>query len=376
MAAAPRTIDTVASHRCILSLCSLPAHTTWACKLRQARQEVMIGPKQAPLSDERNITAVNRRTFLGISAGIAAMDVSAQAASIPIIDTHMHLFDTRRPQGVPWPEKKDTILYRPALPDRYRKIVAPLGVMGAIEIEASPLLEDNQWVLDQQAKDTIFVGTVGDLEPGKPDFRKNLERFHHNPLFLGIRYGNIWGRDLGKELSKPRFVADLKELANAGLELDTADPDPALISAVVHLTDKVPNLRVVIDHLPQLEPPTASAALHAYQADLRELGKRSQVYVKISEVFRRVDGKVPLDLNFYRPRLDELWGIFGDDRLMYGSDWPNCDIWSPYSQMLSLVRQYVTAKGPAVAEKFFWKNSVAAYRWARRGPNQPEPKRI
>jgi L-fuconolactonase len=325
-------------------------------------------------SDLRRGSELDRRRFLGIAAGIAAMDVSAQTATIPIIDTHMHLFDTGRPQGVPWPEKKDTILYRPALPGRYRKIAAPLGITGAIEVEASPVLEDNQWVLDQQAKDTIFVGTVGDLEPGKPDFRKHLERFHRNPLFLGIRYGNIWDRNLGKELSKSEFVADLKALASVGLELDTADPDPALISAVVLLTDKVPSLRVVIDHLPQLEPPTASAALRAYQADLRELGKRPQVYVKISEVLRRVNGKVPLDLNFYRPRLDELWGIFGDDRLMYGSDWPNCDIWSPYSQMLSLVRQYVTAKGPAVAEKFFWKNSVAAYRWAKRAPNQPEPK--
>jgi L-fuconolactonase len=327
-------------------------------------------------SDLRCGSEVDRRTFLSIAACIAAGDVSAQAASIPIIDTHMHLFDTRRPQGVPWPDKKDTILYKPALPDRYHKIAAPLGITGAIEIEASPLLEDNQWVLDQQVKDTIFVGTVGDLEPGKPDFRKHLERFHRNSLFLGIRYGNIWDRNLGRELSKSEFVDDLKSLANFGLELDTADPDPALISAVVLLTDKVPNLRVVIDHLPQLDPPAASSALRAYQADLRELGKRPQVYVKISEVLRRVNGRVPQDLKFYKPRLDELWGIFGEDRLMFGSDWPNSDIWSPYSQMLSLVRQYVSAKGPAVMEKFFWKNSLAAYRWVKRAPNQPEPRAV
>ncbi len=96
------------------------------------------------------------------------------AASIPIIDTHIHLFDPRRPQGVPWPPKENTVLYQPALPDRYRKIAVPLGVTGAIEVEASPWLEDHQWVLDVAAKDTIVVGTVGDLEPGKPDFRKNM----------------------------------------------------------------------------------------------------------------------------------------------------------------------------------------------------------
>lgn len=296
----------------------------------------------------------------------------ARAASIPIIDTHIHLFDPTRPQGVPWPNKNNTVLYQPALPERYRKIAAPLGITGAIEVECSTWLEDNQWVLDVAAKDTILVGTVGDLEPGQPEFRRQLERFHKNPLFRGIRYGNLWGRNLGAELSRPEFISDLKALAEAGLELDTANPNPALIAAVVRLTDQVPDLRVVIDHLPQLNPPADAAARDAYQADLRELGKRLQVYVKVSEVLRRVDGRVPDDLNFYRPRLDEIWDVFGQDRLLYASDWPNSDQWAPYPQVLSIVREYFTAKGPAVAEKFFWKNSVAAYRWVKREAGQPQ----
>jgi predicted TIM-barrel fold metal-dependent hydrolase len=316
------------------------------------------------------VTIVDRRTFLGIAGGVAAANMSAEA-TIPIIDTHIHLFDPRRPQGVPWPEKSNTVLYQPALPERYRKIAAPLGIVGAIEVEASPWLEDNQWVLDVAAKDTIIVGTVGDLEPGKPEFRRQLERFHRNPLFLGIRYGNLWDRDLSAELSKPKFVEDMKALAEAGLELDTANQDTALIAAAVRLTDLVPNLRVVIDHLPQFDPPSDAAARRAYEANLRELGKRKQVYLKVSEVLRRVDGRVPSDVNFYRPRLDQLWEIFGEDRLMYGSDWPNSDLWAPYPQVLKIVRDYVSAKGPAAAEKIFWKNSVAAYRWVKRETAQP-----
>jgi predicted TIM-barrel fold metal-dependent hydrolase len=292
------------------------------------------------------------------------------AATIPIIDTHIHLFDPRRPQGVPWPEKNDAVLYKPALPERYRKIAVPLGVAGAIEVEASPWLEDNQWVLDVAAKDTIIVGTVGDLEPGKPEFRRHLERFHRNPLFLGIRYGNLWNRDLGAELSKPRFVDDLKALADAGLELDTANQDAALIAAAVRVTDLVPNLRVVIDHLPQFVPDAAAG--RAYESSLRELGQRKQVFVKVSEVLRRVDGRVPTDLKFYKPKLDELWEIFGEDRLIYGSDWPNSDRWASYPQVLKVVREYFTGKGPAIAEKFLWKNSLAAYRWKKRDAGQPQ----
>ncbi len=316
---------------------------------------------------------MHRRTFLGVSAGAALTGANAQPPTFPIIDTHIHLFDTTRPQGVPWPAKDNTVLYHPALPGRYRQIAAPLGIAGAIEVECSTWLEDNQWVLDVAAKDTIIVGTVGDLEPGKPEFRPQLERFHRNPLFRGIRYGNLWGRDLGAELSKPDFVSSLKALAEAGLVLDTANPNPALIAAAVRATDKAPALRVVVDHLPQLNPPNEPAARAAYQADLRELGKRPQVYVKISEVLRRVDGRVPEDLSFYRSRLDELFAIFGEDRVLYGSDWPNSDQWAPYPKVLNVVREYFAGKGRAVEEKYFWKNSVAAYGWVHRAADQPQP---
>jgi L-fuconolactonase len=318
---------------------------------------------------------MNRRDFLGLAAGASVAaglsSLTWSEAAIPIIDTHIHLFDTARPQGVPWPPKEDSVLYQPAFPERYRKIAVPLGIVGAIEVEASNWLEDNQWVLDVAAKDTIIVGTVGDLEPGKPEFRKQLERFRRNPLFRGIRYGNIWNRDLGHEISKPEFVADLRVLADAGMVLDTANPTPALIATVVRVTDLVPKLKVVVDHLPQLEIPSEAAALKAYNADLQELGKRPQVYVKISEVLRRVDGKIPRELNFYRARLDELFAIFGQDRVLFGSDWPNSDQWLPFEAELGLVREYFTGKGRAVAEKYFWKNSVAAYRWVKRDSSQP-----
>ena len=315
---------------------------------------------------------MDRRTFLFAAAGIAGSGAAPVATPIPIIDTHIHLFDPTRPQGVPWPEKSDAVLYKPALPERYRRVTKGLGIVGAIEVEASPWLEDNQWVLDVAAKEKIIVGTVGDLEPGKPDFHKHLDRFYRNPLFRGIRYGNLWNRNLGEQLSRAEFISDLKLLAGADRTLDSANPDPALIEALVRLKDRVPDLRIVVDHLPQLDPPTERRARDAYESNLRELGKRPQVYVKVSEVLRRVDGRVPTDLDFYKSRLDEMWEIFGRDRLLYGSDWPNSDKWGTYPQVLSIVRDYFTSKGREVEEKFFWKNSLAAYRWASRNPAQPQ----
>jgi predicted TIM-barrel fold metal-dependent hydrolase len=65
--------------------------------------------------------------------------------------------------------------------------------------------------------------------------------------------------------------------------------------------------------------------------------------------------------------------MFGEDRLIYGSDWPNSDHWGTYPQVLNLVREYFSGKGTVAAEKFFWKNSASAYHWAKRDASQPQP---
>jgi predicted TIM-barrel fold metal-dependent hydrolase len=175
-------------------------------------------------------------------------------------------------------------------------------------------------------------------------------------------------------MSGAGFIADLKAVADADLGLDTANQDAAQIAALVRLTDKIPHLRAVIDHLPQMVPPAGPKARKQVEADLRELAARPQVFLKLSEVLRRIDGQVPVDLEYYRSRLDEIWEIFGVDRIMYGSDWPNSDRWGSYQQVFNLVHEYVTGKGVAAAEKFFWKNSIPAYRWVKRAANQPEIK--
>lgn len=305
---------------------------------------------------------MNRRDFL---SGAAASALFAAPPRYPIIDTHIHLFDISRPQGVPWPPKNSPI-YKSSLPDGYRKLTAPFGVTGAIAVECSPWPADNDWVLNIARDAPIILGMIGNLEPAAPDFGKQLERLHKNSLFRGIRYGNLWGRDLGKEISKPEFIAGLKLLASADLVLDTANPNPALMRAAVQVTDRVPNLRIVLDHMPQLKIPDDSAGRKNCETDLRALAARPNVFAKISGIVRRVDGRVPLDVGFYRDRLDHIWDIFGPDRLLFGSDFPNSAQLATYPEVFRLAHEFLASKDAASVEKIYWKNSVRAYRWKRR----------
>jgi len=289
--------------------------------------------------------------------------------AIPIIDTHIHLFDPTRPGGVPWPPADDAVRYKTALPPRYRELSGALGVVGAIEVECSPWLEDNQWVLDVAEGDTIMVGTVGNLEPASPEFGAQLDRFAANPLFRGIRYGNLWDMNIRTQLDKPEFVEGLRTLSAHGLSIDTANPTVELLEDMVRVTDLVPDLRVIIDHLPKIVVPVEQQT--AYENALKELAGRPRVFVKVSAVLLEKNGSVDYALAPYRETLDQIWDTFGEDRLLYGSDWPNSDGWGTYPQVLAVVREYFSEKSREAQEKYFWRNSVKAYGWVKRAASQP-----
>jgi L-fuconolactonase len=318
---------------------------------------------------------MDRREVLKMATGLALTRAAGAIAeaqrTTPIIDSHIHLFDTTRVGGVPWPPKTDEVLYKPAVPSRYERITQEFGVVGAVAVEASPLQSDNDWVLKLAADNPVIVGAVGNLIPGTPDFTRELERLHANPLFVGIRYGNLWDRDLYADAKKPEFIADLRLLAAAGLELDSANPDPRLIEAILAVSQQVPDLRIVIDHLPNAVIPAEPVPRKQYWANLRLLSQNARVFMKLSEVPVREGNRLQTDPSFYRDRLDALWDLFGEDRILFGSDWPNSDHIADYAETLGIVRRYVSAKGAVAMEKYFWKNSIAAYRWRRRLPDQP-----
>ena len=103
-----------------------------------------------------------------------------------------------------------------------------------------------------------------------------------------------------------------------------------------------------------------------------------QVRIKLSEVVnagvKKPGDPVSTDVNLYTPWLDTLWDTFGENRVLYGSDWPhseNLEVDS-YPSVIKIARAYLSGKSRAAQEKVFWKNSIPAYRWIRRDPAQPQ----
>ena len=241
------------------------------------------------------VQAVAGVTLAGWASALRAAPgkPAAGAGSFTLIDNHTHFYDPTRPQGVPWPPRDDKLLYRPVLPKDYCALPVPRPVTGTVVVEASPWLEDNQWVLDLAAHEPFIVGFVGNLPVATKGFAGHLKRFAANKLFRGIR---LRDRKLEGTLDDPAFVSDLKLLADHDLSLDLVG-GMEILPFADRLSKQVPDLRIIIDHLAGVvvdgKTPPAD-----WVAQMRALARRPKIYCKLSGLVEgtgRIDGSAPRD---------------------------------------------------------------------------------
>lgn len=301
-----------------------------------------------------------------LAAPAAASPVSASDV-LPVIDTHVHLFDPTRPQGVPYAGPKGQPPQM-ASPENYRRQIVGTGIVGAVVVEASPWPEDNLWILERANSDPVFVGVVGNLDPSKPDFGEYLNRFSRDPLWRGIRYARVWQMEGAKQVLKPGMAEGLKLLAEKGQTLDMANPTFDLLRGTLLAMEAVPGLKVVMDHMPSLDPTPATQGL--YNSLIAELAQHPNFFLKLSQVIHKDDNGVTVTAP--RARLDQLMSAFGEDRVMFGGDWPNSVGTATIPQALALMQNYFSSRPHVQAEKYFWRNSQRIYRWKKRDAAQPD----
>ena len=279
-----------------------------------------------------------------------------------IIDTHIHLYDPMRPEGVSWPDPQNTLLYRTTLPVHIKAQSVPEGVSGVIVVEATEWVEDNRWILDMAEEEPFIVGLVGRLDPCTEDFAAQLDRFAAYSMFQGIRFR---GRPLYREVDDGSFMADMENLRSRDLVLDT------MLSAEDYagffkMLDRIPDLRIVIEHL-------GGAGVDGNEPErgwidaMRHAAEYPNVYMKVSALMENSTVQpAPRDVDFYAPTIEALRSCFGDDRLFYGSNWPVCERAGTYARCIDIVRSYYADKNESVRSKFFGENSQSVYRWKPR----------
>jgi L-fuconolactonase len=314
---------------------------------------------------------MTRREFLVASgSGLLGGAVGCTSRSLPrslsltIIDCHTHFYDPSRPKGVPWPGKNETFLYRTVGPADYLAQKVPTPVSGTVVVEASPWVEDNQWLLDLAARHAFIVGFCGHLNPADDSFATNLERFAANPLYRGIR---ISGGTISQAMRDRGLIAKLGRLSDLDLQLDV-NVSIEELPEVERLAKALPRLRIVVDHLANTSI-DGRAVDPNWRRNMEQVAAAPNVFAKISGLVEgagRSAKPAPAGTKYYAPWLDVIWNAFGEDRLIYGSNWPVSELFAPLFEVQRIVEEYFAGKGRRVMEKVFAGNASVAYRWRRR----------
>lgn len=317
-------------------------------------------------------TRINRRTFLAGATAATALtalgSASAQSSSvdeIPVIDAHIHLFDGTRPLGAEYMGSPAyQAISKTSLPSMYSQQARAAGIVGAVVVESSSFIDENLWYLEMCRTDPIMMGVCGNLDTGLPIFGKYLEHFHQDPLYRAIRARIVpfYDEDNGKVTLKPAHVSNLKLLAEADLTLDTANPTMGLMRANVLLADAIPSLRIIMDHLPSFDPTPENQK--AYETVVKDMASRPNIFVKLTEVYhpRLSDGVIVRDYETLRSRLEYLYTAFGEDRVLFGSDYPNSYGVATIAEEVGLMKRFFSTKSRESAEKYFWKNAMRIYK--------------
>ena len=303
---------------------------------------------------------MNRRSFLQAAVAAAASGCATSEDGPPrIIDSHTHFYDPTRTEGVPWPDAQDPVLYRPILPPEFTALTKPLGVVGTVVIEASPWPQDNDWLLALAEKNPVILGVVGHLVPGTPKFRTQIDRLARNRRFRGIRIGS---EPLRAAQSPGAEREDLKHLARRNLSLDVLIP-PTQLSDAANLGLTIPDLQIIVDHCSNV--PVGTPPPNEWVAGLVACHYAPNVSMKVSGLVEgtgRREGAAPSDPAVYQSVLDAIWHPFGEDRVLFGSNWPVSLHFASYETVLRIVQEYFASKGPRASAKYFHRNASRVYR--------------
>lgn len=296
---------------------------------------------------------------VGQMAVATAEDETAKSTTPNVkhmIDTHIHLYDTSREKGVPWPPKDDAVLHKPHLPGEFTKIAKASGVTGTVIVEASDWIEDNQWVLDLVEGDDFYVGLVGKLDLTDKQFKKHLKKLSQDRRIVGIRARVAKSIDFTDEV----VVKNVRAMARRNLTLDIL-PHGISVADCDTIARAVPDIRIVVNHCLAYAADGKPVDLK-WVDEVKKLAKNKNVYCKVSALYQHSAVQpAPTDIGHYQSLLDVLWNAFGQERLIYGSNWPVTKRSGDYASYVAVVNSFFSKKGKEASERYFWQNAAEAY---------------
>jgi L-fuconolactonase len=278
-----------------------------------------------------------------------------------LADTHLHIWDFNRAEYA-WLEGNTSILNRTYSIEELETERFEIGIKKGILVQAANNFEDTDWMLHVAVNTDWIAGIVGWLPLINPDatLKALQKKYGKENYFKGVRHLIHDERD-PEWLLQPEVINSLQILADHNIPYDVVGVLPEHIETVLKVAAKVPELRMVFDHLNQ--PPIATKEKFGRWGELmKEAAQHKNFYAKISGLGLTAQKADQWTADDIKPYVGFAIEQFGTDRCFMGGDWPVSLLAGSYSNtwknFKEVIHELVDDKA---ADKIFYSNAANFY---------------
>lgn len=271
-----------------------------------------------------------------------------------ILDTHVHFWEYN-PVRDAWIDASMGAIRRDFTPADWREAIRGLPVEGCVAVQADPSVAETEYLLGLASAHPEIKGVVGWLNLCSPLLGEQLELYTLNPALKGLRH--IVQAEPPGYMDRPDFRRGMAALEAFGLAYDILVYAPQLEEAA-RLVRDFPGQPFVLDHLGK--PNVREGRLAEWKGSLEKLAEAPNCHCKLSGLVTeaRWDRWTADEL---RPCLEAALDLFGPKRLLFGSDWPVCQLAAGYEQVLGLVLDFIKILSPSEQRLILWENAHSFY---------------
>jgi L-fuconolactonase len=209
------------------------------------------------------------------------------------------------------------------------------GVDGTVLVEAARAdAAETTEFLALAAQTPEILGVVGWASLADPDLAGTIAGHRAGwggTLLVGIR-DQVQGRG-DDYLDQVR--SGLSTVAEAGL-VNELVVRVSQLPSVARAAEALPDARFVLDHLGKPEVAAGAEGLARWRAAVAPVAACTNVVAKLSGLVAEADWD-HWSVADLRPFVDSAVELFGTGRLMFGSDWPVCEVAASYGQVKDAV---------------------------------------
>ena len=258
--------------------------------------------------------------------------------TVPVIDAHQHVWDLSR-ADYPWLGEDRAPINRTVPFEEVQPQLAAAGVPATVLVQAADNAEDTALMLECAELHREVVAVVAYAPLDRPEaLGERLAGFAADPVVVGVRT-LIHDQPDPDWLLRTEVQEGLGLLERSGLSFDVVAVLPRHLEIVLLLSERFPELRMVIDHLG--EPPFGAPRAHPWWSLLAVAAENPRVTAKVSGLYPHARGVAATEA--IRPHFEHALEHFGPDRLMYGSDWPISVLAGGYAATFATLEPLFTA---------------------------------